>query len=172
MTGAPWSANVRALSAGRLITQASRLPLKFLDITPLREEIKHPAHHQMIPRLSTLPKQVHPGRKCSSHKGHAREERVVELGSAFLACDFGIAPEPREDHARSIESWLGILARQAGYLPSCGFRPDGPLISCGSASTRPRQPGHWSRSVTGNIGSACKDLQACQQSHCRHKHGT
>lgn len=40
---------------------------------------------------------------------YAAEELVAELGAAFLCAELGIAHEPREDHARYIEHWLGIL---------------------------------------------------------------
>ena len=49
------------------------------------------------------------GRKRWGDEGYAREELVAELGSAFLACDLGIALEPREDHAAYIASWLKVL---------------------------------------------------------------
>lgn len=34
---------------------------------------------------------------------------VAELGAAFLCADLGIAPEPREDHAAYLASWLAVL---------------------------------------------------------------
>ena len=34
---------------------------------------------------------------------------MAELGSAFLCADLGLSPEPREDHAPSIASWLKAL---------------------------------------------------------------
>ena len=37
------------------------------------------------------------------------EELVAEIGSAFLCADLEITPEPREDHAAYIESWLKAL---------------------------------------------------------------
>lgn len=40
---------------------------------------------------------------------YAREELVAELGAAFLCADLGIAPEPREDHAAYLASWLKVL---------------------------------------------------------------
>ncbi|MBO0906294.1 ArdC family protein [Jiella sonneratiae] len=49
------------------------------------------------------------GRKRWGDEGYAVEELVAELGSAFLAADLGIAPEPREDHAAYIASWLKVL---------------------------------------------------------------
>ena len=37
------------------------------------------------------------------------EELVAEIGAAFLCADLEITPEPREDHAAYIESWLKAL---------------------------------------------------------------
>ena len=37
------------------------------------------------------------------------EELVAELGSAFLSADLDLTPEPREDHAAYIGSWLKVL---------------------------------------------------------------
>jgi antirestriction protein ArdC len=41
--------------------------------------------------------------------GYAREELTAELGAAFLCADLGITPEPREDHAAYLASWLRAL---------------------------------------------------------------
>jgi len=49
------------------------------------------------------------GRKRWGDEGYAAEELVAELGSAFLSADLGLTPEPREDHAAYIESWLRVL---------------------------------------------------------------
>jgi len=49
------------------------------------------------------------GRKRFGDEGYAREELVAELGSAFLAADLDIEPEPREDHASYLASWLQVL---------------------------------------------------------------
>lgn len=40
---------------------------------------------------------------------YAVEELIAELGAAFLCADLGLAPEPREDHARYIKTWLAVL---------------------------------------------------------------
>ena len=37
------------------------------------------------------------------------EELVAEIGAAFLCADLGLTPEPREDHAAYIGSWLKAL---------------------------------------------------------------
>ena len=34
---------------------------------------------------------------------------MAEIGSAFLCCDLGITPEPREDHAAYLDHWLKVL---------------------------------------------------------------
>ena len=49
------------------------------------------------------------GRKRFGDEGYAIEELVAELGSAFLSADLGLTPEPREDHAAYIASWLKVL---------------------------------------------------------------
>lgn len=49
------------------------------------------------------------GRKRFGDEGYAREELVAELGSAFLAADLHLTPEPRDDHAAYIGHWLKIL---------------------------------------------------------------
>lgn len=49
------------------------------------------------------------GRKAFGDPGYAREELVAELGAAFLCADLGITPEPREDHASYLASWLKVL---------------------------------------------------------------
>ena len=49
------------------------------------------------------------GRKRFGDEGYAMEELVAELGSAFLSADLDLTPEPREDHAAYIGSWLKVL---------------------------------------------------------------
>src|SRR3546814_10721067 len=49
------------------------------------------------------------GRKRWGDEGYAVEELVAELGSAFLCADLDLTPEPREDHAAYIGSWLKVL---------------------------------------------------------------
>ena len=49
------------------------------------------------------------GRKRWGDAGYAAEELVAELGAAFLCADLGITPEPREDHAGYLASWLEVL---------------------------------------------------------------
>lgn len=49
------------------------------------------------------------GRKRWGDEGYAMEELVAELGAAFLSADLGLTPEPRDDHAAYIGSWLKVL---------------------------------------------------------------
>jgi antirestriction protein ArdC len=49
------------------------------------------------------------GRKRWGDEGYAMEELVAELGAAFLSADLDLTPEPREDHAAYIGSWLKVL---------------------------------------------------------------
>ena len=49
------------------------------------------------------------GRKRFGDEGYAREELVAEIGAAFLSCDLGITPTPREDHASYLDHWLKVL---------------------------------------------------------------
>jgi antirestriction protein ArdC len=49
------------------------------------------------------------GRRRWGDEGYAAEELVAELGSAFLSADLGLTPEPRDDHAAYIASWLKVL---------------------------------------------------------------
>jgi antirestriction protein ArdC len=49
------------------------------------------------------------GRMKFGDEGYAREELVAEIGAAFLCCDLGITPEPRDDHASYLDHWLNVL---------------------------------------------------------------
>ena len=49
------------------------------------------------------------GRKRWGDEGYAMEELVAELGAAFVSADLDLTPEPREDHAAYIGSWLQVL---------------------------------------------------------------
>ena len=49
------------------------------------------------------------GRKRFGDQGYAMEELVAEIGAAFLCADLGLTPEPRDDHAAYIGSWLQVL---------------------------------------------------------------
>lgn len=58
------------------------------------------------------------GRKRFGDEGYAREELVAELGSAFLAADLGLTPEPRPDHAAYLASWLKVLRDDKRFIVS------------------------------------------------------
>jgi len=49
------------------------------------------------------------GRKRWGDEGYAMEELVAELGAAFLSVDLELTPEPRDEHASYIDSWLKVL---------------------------------------------------------------
>ncbi len=49
------------------------------------------------------------GRRRFGDEGYAREELVAEIGAAFLCCDLGITPEPRDDHVAYLGHWLMVL---------------------------------------------------------------
>ncbi len=49
------------------------------------------------------------GQKTHGDEGYAREELVAEISAAFLCADLGLTPEPREDHAAYLASWLTVL---------------------------------------------------------------
>lgn len=42
-------------------------------------------------------------------KDYAKEELVAELGAAMMCGSLGISPEPREDHAKYLNSWIKRL---------------------------------------------------------------
>lgn len=56
------------------------------------------------------------GRKKWGDEGYAREELVAELGAAFLCADLGLAPEPRDEHAAYIASWLKALKDDKRFI--------------------------------------------------------
>src|ERR1700742_314703 len=58
------------------------------------------------------------GRKQWGDEAYAREELVAELGSAFLAADLGLSPEPRADHASYLASWLKVLRGDKRFIVS------------------------------------------------------
>ena len=67
--------------------------------------------------------------RFGSH-AYSAEEMIAEIGSAMICADLALTPEPREDHAAYIQSWLTVLKsdrraiftaaahaeRAAGYL--------------------------------------------------------
>ena len=46
-------------------------------------------------------------------KAYAFEELIAELGAAFMCSIYGIANEPRLDHASYISSWLAVLSQDS-----------------------------------------------------------
>jgi antirestriction protein ArdC len=44
-----------------------------------------------------------------ARESYAMEELVAELGAAFLCAELGITPEPRQDHADYMASWISVL---------------------------------------------------------------
>jgi antirestriction protein ArdC len=44
-----------------------------------------------------------------ANESYAMEELVAELGAAFLCAELGITPEPRQDHANYLASWISAL---------------------------------------------------------------
>lgn len=49
------------------------------------------------------------GRKKWGDEGYAKEELVAEITAAYLSADLGLEPEPREEHAAYLASWLEVL---------------------------------------------------------------
>lgn len=53
-------------------------------------------------------------------ENYAREELVVDIGSAYLCADLNISMVPRPDHAQYIESWLaGIKDDPTAFTKAC-----------------------------------------------------
>lgn len=85
---------------------------------PPPESFKDPESYEAIKAHELTHWTSHPLRlarefsgKRFGDEGYAFEELVAELGSAFLCVDLGITPEPREDHASYLSSWLKVLKR-------------------------------------------------------------
>jgi len=52
------------------------------------------------------------GREIGKRHGaqaYAFEELIAELGAAFMCATFGLANEPRQDHAAYVATWLEVL---------------------------------------------------------------
>jgi len=56
------------------------------------------------------------GRKKWGDEGYSQEELVAEMGAAFLCADLGLAPEPRDEHAAYIASWLKALKDDKRFI--------------------------------------------------------
>ncbi len=57
------------------------------------------------------------GKRFADRK-YAFEELVAELGSAILCAAFGIANEPRADHAAYLADWLALLGSDRKAISS------------------------------------------------------
>jgi antirestriction protein ArdC len=89
------------------------------------------------------------GRRAFGDLGYAREEMVAEIGAAFLCCDLGITPEPRDDHAAYLSHWLQVLKgdkraifRAAAHAQRAvdflhGLQPDSEAIEHGTQGVQP-----------------------------------
>lgn len=54
--------------------------------------------------------------------GYAFEELVAELGAVFLSAHFGVATNPRPDHANYIKSWLKALNDDKDFIWSAASK--------------------------------------------------
>ncbi len=54
--------------------------------------------------------------------GYAFEELVAELGAVFLSAHFGVATNPRPDHAQYIKSWLKALNDDKDFIWSAASK--------------------------------------------------
>ncbi len=54
--------------------------------------------------------------------GYAFEELVAELGAVFLSAHFGVATNPRPDHAQYIKSWLKALDNDKDFIWSAASK--------------------------------------------------
>jgi antirestriction protein ArdC len=55
-------------------------------------------------------------------EAYAMEELVAELGAAFLCSAFGIANEPRPDHAQYLAGWIKVLEADPGAIFTAASR--------------------------------------------------
>ena len=85
-----------------LETQAIPTKRLMLYYVTLAHEVAHWTRHP-----SRLDRDF--GRKRWGDEGYATEELVAEIGAAFLCAALEITPEPREDHAAYIATWLKAL---------------------------------------------------------------
>jgi antirestriction protein ArdC len=89
------------------------------------------------------------GRRKFGDEGYAREELVAEIGAAFLCCELGITPEPRDDHAAYLAHWLKVLRddKRAIFQAAAhaqravdflyGLQPDTALTPCHENGDQP-----------------------------------
>ncbi len=76
------------------------------------------------------------GRQRFGDAGYAREELVAELGAAFLCADLGLAPEPREDHAAYIASWIQVLKNDKRFIVSAAAHAERAVAWLAALQTR------------------------------------
>ncbi len=81
------------------------------------------------------------GRKRFGDEGYAMEELVAELGAAFLSADLDLTPEPREDHAAYIASWLKVLKddKRAIFTAAAHAQRAADYLTCLQASATQEQ---------------------------------
>ena len=103
-------------------TQAYFSPLEDKIVLPPFELFKSPegyyatAAHELVHWTGHSSRLDRPGMKDHGNEAYAREELVAELGSSFLMAMFGLSPEPREDHAMYLASWLKRLREEPNAL--------------------------------------------------------
>lgn len=71
-------------------------------------------------------------------KDYAAEELVAELGAAMLCGSLGISPEPREDHAQYLNSWIEKLTAEPKAIFSAAAKANAAaqwLIDAAEANT-------------------------------------
>ncbi len=78
----------------------------FADVAAFYSTLAHETVH-WTKHPSRLAREF--GRKVWGDEGYAAEELVAELGSAFLAADLEIHPNPPEENASYIDNWLKAM---------------------------------------------------------------
>ena len=86
----------------------------FIQLPPLQafrdaESYTATKAHELIHWTGHTTRMAREFGKRFADKAYAFEELVAELGSAFLCAGLGVTPEPREDHAAYLASWLKVL---------------------------------------------------------------
>lgn len=77
--------------------------------TKLHELVHWTGHKSRLDRLG--------GNNRFGSEDYAKEELVAEMGSMFLCNILGVSEEPREDHAKYVNSWRKALKDDKTYLP-------------------------------------------------------
>ncbi len=65
--------------------------------------------HELTHWTSAKPRLDRKLGKRFGDEAYAAEELIAEMGAAFLCADLGLSPEPRDDHASYIDSWVKVL---------------------------------------------------------------